>query len=108
VADATLKLTTEGEVGEVYHIATQSTISIKGLVQLICDEMETKFEEVVDIVDDRSGKDAAYLLDSTKIREALGWRDVVTLEQGIDEVRVWIDANLSKLEQQVDHYIHKP
>ena len=107
VADATLKLAVEGEVGEVYHIATQSTISIRNLVQLVCDEMETELEEVVDIVDDRPGKDAAYLLDSTKIREQLGWRDVVTLEQGIDEVRAWIDANLAQLEQQVDRYIHK-
>lgn len=108
VADATLKLAVEGEVGEVYHIATQSTISIRNLVQLVCDEMETELEEVVDIVDDRPGKDAAYLLDSLKIRERLGWQDVVTLERGIEEAGAWIDANLSQLEQQVDRYVHKP
>ena len=108
VADATLKVALGGEVGEVYHIATQSTISIRDLVQLICNKMEAKFEEVVDVVDDRPGKDAAYLLDSSKIRERLGWQDAVTLEQGIEEAGAWIDANLSQLEQQVDRYVHKP
>ena len=108
VADATLKLALAGEVGETYHIATESTISIRDLVQLICDKMEAQFEAVVDIVDDRPGKDAAYLLDSSKIRAHLGWQDRVTLEQGIGEVGRWIDANLEQLEQQVDHYIHKP
>ena len=108
VADATLKLALDGGVGETYHIATESTISIRDLVQLICDKMEARFESVVDIVDDRPGKDAAYLLDSSKIRAQLGWQDRVTLEQGVDEVGRWIDANLEQLEQQVDHYIHKP
>jgi len=108
VADATLKLALNGEVGETYHIATQSTISIRDLVQLICDKMEAKFDAVVDIVDDRPGKDAAYLLDSRKIREQLGWQDVVMLEQGIDGVGRWIDTNLAELERQVGHYTHRP
>ncbi len=36
--------------------------------QFICDRMGAKFEDCVDIVDERLGKDAAYTLNSAKLR----------------------------------------
>ena len=62
----------------------------------------------MEIVDDRPGKDAAYLLDSIKLREALSWSDLVSLDKGIEEVISWANSNLKILENEVDQYIHKP
>jgi dTDP-glucose 4,6-dehydratase len=70
--------------------------------------MGVKFEDVVEVVGDRPGKDAAYLLDSTKARTTLGWQAAISLDQGIDETIAWVARNLEELKKQPADYIHKP
>ena len=82
-------------------------ISILQLVEMICEMMDTDFGQLVEIVDERMGKDAAYLLDSTKLRQKLGWKDCVGLEDGIRETINWISDNLEELSHQPLDYIHK-
>ncbi len=107
VSDSTLKIALHGVIGETYHISTKSSITIRNLVNLICNKMSVAFDEQVDIVDDRPGKDAAYLLNSEKLRDSLDWKDVIGLEQGVEEVIKWIDSNIDILEKEVNYYIHK-
>ena len=108
VSDATLRIACHGRAGEGYHIATTRQISIRALVELICTRMGTTLDQVAEVVGERVGKDAAYWLNSTKLRDELGWRDQVSLEQGIDETIAWIDRNLPALETLPQSYIHKP
>lgn len=108
VADGTLKVARHAPAGECYHFSTDLYISIRELVERICARMKVKFEEVVEVVGDRPGKDAAYLLDSTKARTTLGWKDQVSLDQGIEETVTWIDNNFEELKKQPCDYIHKP
>ena len=82
-------------------------MSIRELVERICTRMGVNFADVVEVVGDRPGKDAAYLLDSTKARTTLGWKDVVSLDQGIDETIAWINRDLEELKKQPADYIHK-
>jgi len=63
---------------------------------------------VVEVVGDRPGKDAAYLLDSSKARQTLGWADQVSLDQGVDETIAWVESQLAELKQQPADYQHKP
>jgi dTDP-glucose 4,6-dehydratase len=107
VSDATMRIMTQGTPGETYHISTSRIISVRDLVQFICDRMGAKFEDCVDIVDERLGKDAAYTLNSAKLRSQLGWQDQVSLEQGIDETIAWVEQWLGDLKQQPFDYIHK-
>ena len=107
VSDATLKIALEGVIGDTYHISTESTITIRSLVQLICDKMNVKFEDCVDIVDDRPGKDDAYLLDSSKLRNDLGWKDEINLDRGLKESLSWVDKNLASLSNLPSEYKHK-
>ena len=76
-------------------------------MELICLKLGVNFSDVVDVVGDRPGKDAAYLLDSTKTRHALGWTDSIDLEKGIDETIAWVTDNLEELKMQPFDYIHK-
>ena len=108
VADGTLRVARSGPAGEAYHFSTALNISIRQLVEQICESMEVRFEDVVDIVNERPGKDAAYLLDSAKARNTLGWGDRVGLEAGIAETIAWVRENLAELRQQPIDYIHKP
>jgi dTDP-glucose 4,6-dehydratase len=108
VADGTWKVAREGQSGEVYHFSTDLYVSIRELVERICARMGADFNKVVEVVGDRPGKDAAYLLDSTKARKTLSWQDRVTLDQGIDETIAWVNTNLEALKKQPSDYIHKP
>ena len=107
VSDATLKIAGNGKIGETYHISTDRIISIKELVEIICNKMNVNFNDHVEVVGERQGKDAAYCLDSSKLRETLDWKDKITLEEGLDEVINWVDANLETLQKQEYDYIHK-
>jgi len=108
VADATERIMRDGVPGEAYHISTNRVISIRNLVQLICERMKARFEDCVEVVGERLGKDAAYQLDSSKLRAQLGWKDRISLEQGIDETMVWVERWLPDLKQQPLDYVHKP
>jgi dTDP-glucose 4,6-dehydratase len=107
VSSATLKIAQNAPAGEVYHISTGEYISIRELVKLICVKMKVDSSKVVEIVDERPGKDAAYLLNSDKLRKELNWSDRIKLEDGIDETIKWVDENFEELKKQSVEYIHK-
>ena len=108
VADATLRIARSVSVGETYHLSTPRNISIRELVETTCRIMGADFQSVVEVTDDRPGKDAAYLLDSAKARGRLGWADAVTLEAGIAETIRWVDEHFEEIKRQPIDYIHKP
>ena len=107
VADGTLSAAQSGNPGEAYHLSTARSISIRSLVQMIAAQMELSFEDNIEDAGERLGKDAAYLLDSAKARKALGWKDQISLEQGIEETIAWVRDNLDELKRQPFDYIHK-
>ena len=108
VADATMRIATDGVPGDTYHISTQKTISIRQLVEKICVMTDVDFNDLVQVSDDRLGKDQAYLLDSTKIRTELDWQDEIALDQGLTETLRWIDNNIETLKTMPHDDIHKP
>lgn len=108
VSDATVRIALNGRNGEAYHIATNRQISIRDLVEMICSRMGKTLDEVAETVGERAGKDAAYWLNSSKLRNELGWSDQISLEQGVDETIAWVDRNLPALQTLPQSYIHKP
>lgn len=108
VADATYRVAREGQPGESYHISTDRQVSIRILVEMICERLGTSFKDNVEIVGERLGKDAAYRLDSSKIRRELGWSDRITLEAGLDETIGWVNRFFEVLKSQPMQYEHKP
>lgn len=107
VSDATLKIMENGKNGETYHISTNEIVTIRGLVEKICAMMGVKFEEHVEVSEDRLGKDQAYILNSDKIRKALGWSNKISLEQGLEETIKWVRDNKNALESVPQNYVHK-
>jgi dTDP-glucose 4,6-dehydratase len=108
VADATYRIAREGRNGEAYHISTDRIVSIRGLVETVCGHLGVDLEDVVEVVGERLGKDAAYRLDSSKLRSELGWSDAVSLESGIAETAAWVDSHLDDLARLPSSYVHKP
>lgn len=108
VSAGILKAMNDGVPGEIYHLASKKEISIRGLVQLIAQKMGVGFDDLVNEVDERPGKDNAYLLDCSKARDQLGWSDKISLEEGINETIAWIKNNYTILKKEPFDYIHKP
>ena len=108
VADATYRIACNGKNGEAYHISTDRIVSIHNLVGMICAQLGVDLNAVVEVVGERLGKDAAYRLDSSKLRGELGWSDAVSLESGIAETATWADRYLDDLARLPASYVHKP
>ena len=107
VADATYRIMQNGHDGDTYHISTNEVISIKALVERICAKLEVSFEDHVEMVGERVGKDSAYHLDSTKVRTQLCWQDHISLDQGLDECIAWVKTNFDVLKTAPYAYLHK-
>jgi len=107
VARGTLLAALKGTPGETYHLATELYLPIRALVERICTRMKVRFEEAVEVTDDRAQKDAAYLLDCSKIR-TLGWSDTIGLNEGIDQCITWVEQNFKTLKDHPLDYIHRP
>jgi dTDP-glucose 4,6-dehydratase len=107
VASATHAIARGGTPGDCYHISGYELVSIRHLVETVLERLGKSFEECVEIGPERPGKDDAYLLDSFKLRSELGWRDTVSLVEGIDDVIGWARRFAADLPQLPSKYEHK-
>jgi len=108
VATGILAVLESGVPGADYHMATARQTSIRDLVAIVCELCGAKFSDVAKDVPERPGKDNAYQLDDSKIRNELGWSDTVNLEDGLAEVIEWIRANLNEFKKLPTEYSHRP
>lgn len=107
VAEATRLVAENGRNGDTYHISTNRQITIRALVEMVLQQLGLAFEDHVEVSGERLGKDQSYMLDSTKLREELGWSDGISLEAGVEETIGWVRDNLEALKKLPSDYIHK-
>jgi dTDP-glucose 4,6-dehydratase len=107
VAEATELVARDGKPGNTYHISTDEIVSIRVLVRMVCNRLGANFEDCVERVGERPGKDAAYRLDSNKIRNELGWSAKTSLQVGLDQTISWVDRFFDSLKTQPMDYVHK-
>ena len=77
-----------GRPGETYNVGSGIEKSIEDIADAVL-EHTGKPGSLKTIVPDRPGHDRRYLLDSTKIRDELGWREEVDWEDGIAQTVAW-------------------
>lgn len=85
-----------GQVGEVYNVGPHMPVTIRELVALCAEAMGRRLDEVAVDVEDRTGQDACYWLDSRKIR-SLGWTEKRPLVDGVRAVFEWVREHLEVL-----------
>jgi dTDP-glucose 4,6-dehydratase len=81
-----------GEPGETYNVGSGVEKSISEIADAVL-EHTGKPASLKTIVPDRPGHDRRYLLDSTKIREQVGWCDEIAWEDGIAQTVAWYADN---------------
>lgn len=107
VCKALVILCEEGEPGSSWHLSTKKDISIVELVQRISKLCKVDVDQFCSVGDERLGKDKDYFLDSSRMRQEHDWSDNVRLEDGLDEVKAWIDSNIESMLSLPWEYGHK-
>ncbi|MGL4309799.1 MAG: dTDP-glucose 4,6-dehydratase [Paracoccaceae bacterium] len=99
-ADALLLVVQKGTVGRSYNIGGENERRNIDLVRTICEILDRRkpktkgsYADQITFVTDRPGHDARYAIDPSRIREELGWRPSVTVEQGLEKTVDWYLAN---------------
>jgi dTDP-glucose 4,6-dehydratase len=98
-ADALLTVLTRGANGRSYNIGGENEATNLDLVQKLCAILDVKrpgnkpYAEQIAFVADRPGHDLRYAIDPSRIRDELGWRPSVTLDQGLERTVDWFLAN---------------
>ena len=100
-ADALMTALTKGKVGRSYNIGGENEVSNLDLVKMICAILDDRQPDaapradLITFVVDRPGHDMRYAIDPTRIRDELGWRPSVTVEEGLARTVDWYLQNES-------------
>ncbi|MFH1760404.1 MAG: GDP-mannose 4,6-dehydratase [bacterium] len=108
ISNGELAAMENGQPGEIYHLSPDQGIAVRDVVRIICDKMGIAFNKATKTVEERLGQDAAYIIDSSKAREDLGWRSIISMEQGLAGVINWIQAYWDQIRDKTLEYRHKP
>ena len=81
-----------GGSGEVYNVGGGNQIENEQVVKRILKLMD-KPEGLIEHVEDRPGHDVRYRLDTSKMRDELGWTPKRPFEDGLQETVAWYVGN---------------
>ena len=87
----------KGTLGDTYIIgADNDHVNNKAVIEMIC-ELMGKPRDWYEHVNDRPGHDMRYAMNSTKLREELGWQPEYTdqngMQDGLKQTIEWYDQN---------------
>jgi len=87
--DAVYNVLMNGKSGQSYNISANNEIDNISLVKKILEIMD-KSSDLINFVEDRPGHDLRYSLDSTKIRNSLGWNNKTNFDDAIRKTIDWV------------------
>jgi len=89
-----------GKVGDTYNIGGHNEWTNIALVKEMCKQMDQKLgripgtcEKLITFVKDRQGHDLRYAIDSSKLKNELGWTPSLQFEEGLSKTIDWYLAN---------------
>lgn len=108
---AIIEVLARGETGRTYNIGGNNEKTNIEVVTLICDMLDDKVgllpggdqrRSLITFVTDRLGHDRRYAIDSSRLKEEIGWQPSVTFERGIEMTIDWYLANQTWLATVID------
>jgi len=109
--DALLRLLEHGQVGQTYHIGSDSDLPNLALIRQLCALLDALHPRrdgqphaaQIRFVADRPGHDFRYALDTTKLRRELGWRPRHDLTTGLRKTVHWYLENTAWWQPLLTH-----
>lgn len=99
-AEALLLVLQKGQAGRSYAIGGENERRNIDLVRLICAILDNRkpkpigsYADQISFVTDRPGHDARYAINPARIREELGWRPSISVEEGLEKTVAWYLEN---------------
>ncbi|MBC8298347.1 MAG: dTDP-glucose 4,6-dehydratase [Pelagibacterales bacterium] len=84
------------KIGKTYNIGGNNEISNNEIAKILIKKIDKKLGrkhgksiKLIQYVDDRLGHDRRYAIDSSKIKNELGWKPKYTFDKGIDKTIDW-------------------
>jgi dTDP-glucose 4,6-dehydratase len=108
---AIIEVLDKGVPGSTYNIGGNNEKTNIEVVTLICDLLDSKIgplpggasrKSLISFVDDRLGHDRRYAIDSSRMRNEIGWQPAVDFEDGIAQTIDWYLANQAWLDSVID------
>lgn len=108
---AIVEVLEKGQPGRTYNIGGNNEKTNIEVVTLICEMLDSKIGRLPDgssrtslitFVTDRLGHDRRYAIDSTRLKEEIGWQPSLTFEKGIGMTIDWYLANQEWLDTVID------
>ncbi len=93
-----IKVLEYGTAGEFYNISSGDFRNNLHVAREILDYFGYS-DEHIDFVEDRLGHDFRYAIDSSKIRDELGWKPLVAFEEGLKMTIKWYLQNPGYLQK---------
>jgi UDP-glucose 4,6-dehydratase len=81
----------KGEIGEIYNIGSSDEYTVLQVAKKLL-ELMGKPADFMTLVENRAFNDCRYAVDSSKLH-ALGWRPVITWEEGLKRTIEWYKKN---------------
>jgi dTDP-glucose 4,6-dehydratase len=93
-----------GKHGETYNIGGHNEWKNIDIIKELCKQMDIKLkrekgtsEKLITYVKDRQGHDLRYAIDSTKLKNELGWKPSLQFEEGLSKTIDWYLNNVEWL-----------
>jgi dTDP-glucose 4,6-dehydratase len=98
--DAIWHVADQGKPGETYNVGGNCERTNIEIVETLCDRVAEAtgrdpgaLKGLITFVKDRPGHDFRYAIDSTKLKNELGWSPKETLESGLQHTVAWYHKN---------------
>lgn len=94
----------KGEKGHVYNVGGDDEKTNLEIVESICTILDKKYPDrpnhnkLVEFVKDRAGHDRRYAIDSSKIKNTLGWKAITSFDRGIEKTINWYISKLDEFQ----------
>ncbi len=92
----------KGTPGRSYNVGGENERTNIDLVRTICGLLDRKrpkaqgsYSDQITFVTDRPGHDMRYAIDPARIRDELGWKPSVNVEEGLEKTVEWYLGNES-------------
>src|SRR5579863_1919149 len=92
-------------LGVVYNAGAARPTSIREVVERCAKALGIPFEKLCTVTEDRLGQDSRYWLDSSRIKNAVGWEPQIGWDEGLAEMVAWGKKYLPQIKDWPTDYV---